>query len=89
MTARWPFRAPLLQFGMPPQTYDALLRSLPKGALAPVYYLHGPEDILKDEAVQAIVERALDPACAISTSTSARPGSSIRRRSSRSARRSP
>jgi DNA polymerase-3 subunit delta len=47
---------------MPAQTYDALLRSLSKGELAPVYYLHGPEDILKDEAVQAILERALDPA---------------------------
>ncbi len=47
---------------MPSHTFDALLRSLPKGELAPVYYLHGPEDILKDEAVQAIVERALDPA---------------------------
>ena len=47
---------------MPSQTYDALLRSLPKGELAPVYYLHGPEDILKDEAIQAIVDRALDPA---------------------------
>jgi DNA polymerase-3 subunit delta len=46
---------------MPAQTYDALLRSLPKGELAPVYYLHGPEDILKDEAVQAILDRALDP----------------------------
>jgi len=47
---------------MPAHTYDALLRSLAKGELAPVYYLHGPEDILKDEAVQAIVDRALDPA---------------------------
>lgn len=46
---------------MPAHTLDALLRSLPKGELAPVYYLHGPEDILKDEAVQAIVDRALDP----------------------------
>jgi DNA polymerase-3 subunit delta len=46
---------------MPAHTLDALLRSLPKGELAPVYYLHGPEDILKDEAVQAILERALDP----------------------------
>jgi DNA polymerase-3 subunit delta len=27
-----------------------------------VYYLHGPEDILKDEAVRAILDRALDPA---------------------------
>ncbi|HKT60034.1 MAG TPA: DNA polymerase III subunit delta [Gemmatimonadales bacterium] len=46
---------------MPAQTYDALLRSLPKGDLAPVYYLHGPEDILKDEAVDAILDRALEP----------------------------
>jgi DNA polymerase III subunit delta len=47
---------------MPLQTYDALLRSLPKGELAPVYYLYGPEDVLKDEAVQAILDKALDPA---------------------------
>jgi DNA polymerase-3 subunit delta len=46
---------------MPAQTYDALLRSLSKGELAPVYYLHGPEDILKDEAVQGILDRALEP----------------------------
>ena len=46
---------------MPPQTYDALLRALAKGELAPVYYLHGPEDILKDEAVEAILDRALEP----------------------------
>ena len=47
---------------MPAQTYDALLRSLPKGELAPVYYLYGPEDILKDEALQGILDRALEPA---------------------------
>jgi DNA polymerase III subunit delta len=46
---------------MPAQTYDALLRALAKGELAPVYYLHGPEDILKDEAVDAILDRALEP----------------------------
>ena len=40
---------------------DALFRSLNKGELAPVYYLYGPEDVLKDEAVKAIVDRALDP----------------------------
>ena len=40
---------------------DALFRSLNKGELAPVYYLYGPEDVLKDEAVRAIVDRALDP----------------------------
>jgi DNA polymerase-3 subunit delta len=26
-----------------------------------VYYLHGPEDVLKDEAVKAILDQALDP----------------------------
>jgi len=46
---------------MPAQTYDALLRSLAKGELAPVYYLYGPQDILKDDAVRVILDRALDP----------------------------
>lgn len=46
---------------MPAQTYDALLRALAKGEVAPVYYLYGPEDILKDEAMHAIVDRVLDP----------------------------
>jgi DNA polymerase III subunit delta len=43
-------------------TFDALLRSLKQGALDPVYYLHGDEDVLKDEAIRALVERAVDPA---------------------------
>src|SRR5881296_3227980 len=43
-------------------TFDALLRSLKQGAPDPVYYLHGDEDVLKDEAVQALLERAVDPA---------------------------
>lgn len=47
---------------MPAQTLDSLFRSLQKGQLAAAYYLHGPEDVLKDEAVRAILERALDPA---------------------------
>ena len=46
---------------MPAQTYDALRRSLSRSELAQVYYLHGPEEILKQEAVQTIVDRALDP----------------------------
>jgi DNA polymerase III subunit delta len=40
---------------------DSLFRSLNKGSLAPVYYFHGPEDVLKDEALHAILDRALDP----------------------------
>ena len=42
-------------------SFDALFRSLKKGAPDLVYYLHGEEDVLKDEAVKAIVDRALDP----------------------------
>ena len=47
---------------MPAHSFDALFRSLSKGELAPVYYLYGLEDVLKDEAVRAILDRALDPA---------------------------
>ena len=45
-------------------TFDALLRSLKQegGAPAPAYYLHGDEDVLKDEAVREVIARALDPA---------------------------
>src|SRR5260370_10285201 len=43
-------------------SFDALLRSLKRGAPDPVYYLHGDEDVLKDEAVRAVLERAGDPA---------------------------
>jgi DNA polymerase-3 subunit delta len=46
---------------MPAQTLDALRRSLKRGEFAPAYYLHGPEDLLKDEVTRAVVERALDP----------------------------
>lgn len=43
-------------------TFDALLRSLKQGVPDPVYYLYGAEDVLKDEAVHALLERAVDPA---------------------------
>jgi DNA polymerase-3 subunit delta len=43
-------------------TFDALLRSLKQGVSDRVYYLHGDEDVLKDEAVRALVERSVDPA---------------------------
>jgi DNA polymerase III subunit delta len=46
---------------MPTQTFDALFRSLSKGELSPVYYLHGQEDVLKDEAIRSILDRALEP----------------------------
>jgi DNA polymerase III subunit delta len=47
---------------MPALTLDAFFRSLPKGEPARAYYFHGPEDLLKDEALRAILDRALDPA---------------------------
>jgi DNA polymerase-3 subunit delta len=47
---------------MPAHSIDVLFRSLKKGDLAPVYYLYGPEDVLKDEAVRAILDHSLDPA---------------------------
>jgi DNA polymerase-3 subunit delta len=42
-------------------TLDALLRSLKKGAPLPdpVYLLHGDEDVLKDEAVRALLDWAV------------------------------
>src|ERR671911_663384 len=46
---------------MPAQTLDAFFRSLPKGEPARAYYFHGPEDLLKDEALRAILDRTLDP----------------------------
>ena len=47
---------------MAPLTLDALLRGLKKGAPDPVYLLHGDEDVLKDEAVRALLAAAVDPA---------------------------
>src|SRR6266496_887312 len=46
---------------MAPLTLDALLRGLKKGAPGPVYLLHGEEDVLKDEAVRALLDAAVDP----------------------------
>src|SRR5256884_7393781 len=43
-------------------TFDALLQSLKQRAPDPAYYLHGEEDVLKDEAVRAPLARAVDPA---------------------------
>jgi len=42
-------------------TFDALLRSLKRSAPDPVYYLHGDEDVLKDEAIRALLDRAVEP----------------------------
>ena len=46
---------------MPAQTIEAFFRGLKKAEPAGVYYFHGAEDVLKDEAVHALVDRVLDP----------------------------
>ncbi|HET6836789.1 MAG TPA: DNA polymerase III subunit delta [Gemmatimonadales bacterium] len=47
---------------MPAHSLDALSKSLKKGEIAPVYYLYGSEDVLKDEAVRGIIDGATDQA---------------------------
>jgi len=41
-------------------TFDALLRTLKHDSLDSVYYLSGDEDVLKDEAIAALVARAVE-----------------------------
>jgi DNA polymerase-3 subunit delta len=45
---------------MPGRSFDDLQRSLAKGEIKPVYYLHGDEELLKDEAVRTIVALAVE-----------------------------
>jgi DNA polymerase-3 subunit delta len=40
----------------------ALKRAMQDGSFEPVYYFHGEDDFLKDEATRRLVERAIDPA---------------------------
>jgi DNA polymerase-3 subunit delta len=46
---------------MAPLSFDALMRSLKRGDPEAAYYLHGEEEVLKDEAVRALIERAIPP----------------------------
>ncbi len=46
---------------MPGQNFDAFARALRKGGPVPAYYFHGSEDVLKDEAVRMLLDRAVDP----------------------------
>ncbi len=41
--------------------YSSAQQAIQHGTLAPVYYLTGEEEILKDELVTAIVDAAVDP----------------------------
>jgi DNA polymerase-3 subunit delta len=43
-------------------SFDSAYRQIRRGELAPVYYLTGEEDVLKDELVSQVVEHAVDPA---------------------------
>lgn len=42
--------------------FDSAFRQIRRGELAPVYYLTGDEDVLKDELVSLMLEQAVDPA---------------------------
>ena len=46
---------------MPALEYDAFRRSVKKGEILPVYYLHGDEDLLKDDGLRDLLAVALDP----------------------------
>jgi DNA polymerase-3 subunit delta len=46
---------------MPVLKFSEFSRALGKGELAPVYYFHGPEDLLKEERAALVLEAALDP----------------------------
>ena len=46
---------------MPTLSFDALSKQIKAGEIPPVTYLYGEEDVLKDEAVRAVLERVVDP----------------------------
>jgi DNA polymerase-3 subunit delta len=46
---------------MPALKFNEFSRALSKGQLAPIYYFHGPEDLLKEERGALVLEAALDP----------------------------
>lgn len=46
---------------MPTHSWDDLYKTLRKGTIPPAVYLYGTEDPLKDEALQELLDRALDP----------------------------
>jgi DNA polymerase-3 subunit delta len=47
---------------MPKLPFDVFSKQLKSGVVPPVIYLYGEEDVLKDEAVRALVDRVVDPA---------------------------
>ena len=47
---------------MPALDYDAFRRSVMKGEILPAYYLHGEEELLKDDGLRDLIAAAVDPA---------------------------
>ncbi len=46
---------------MAAQSFEKAYRALKKGDVAPVYYLTGVEDVLKDEFITFVIDETLDP----------------------------
>lgn len=46
---------------MPPLPFDAFSKQIKAGEISAAIYLWGEEDVLKDEAVRAVLERVVDP----------------------------
>ncbi|NOT08316.1 MAG: DNA polymerase III subunit delta [Gemmatimonadales bacterium] len=46
---------------MPKHPFDAFSREVRNGEIPPAIYLYGEEEVLKDEAVRAILDRVVDP----------------------------
>src|SRR6188474_1400718 len=46
---------------MPKLAFDVFSRQIRSGDIPPAIYLYGDEDVLKDEAVRAILEAVVDP----------------------------
>jgi DNA polymerase-3 subunit delta len=46
---------------MPSLDFDTFRRSVMKGEILPAYYLHGDEDLLKDDGLRDLIAAAVDP----------------------------
>lgn len=46
---------------MPKLPFDSFSKQIKAGSIPPAIYLYGEEDVLKDEAVRAILDRVVDP----------------------------
>src|SRR5258706_9079258 len=46
---------------MPKQSFEGFSKLVKSGEIPPAVYLYGEEDVLKDEAVRALLDRLVDP----------------------------